>query len=97
MFFFVYVIIISEFCRIGKWGNDGWIGRRKTGIKFGIVEFFGGFGRGDWGREDLGIWREFVGELNQASAMKARAEAWQTANYAGPEAEARTSSARSVG
>ena len=34
--------------------------------------------------------------LNQASAMKARAEAWQTANYAGPEAEARTSSARSV-
>ena len=35
-------------------------------------------------------------ELNQASAMKARAEAWQTANYAGPEAEARTSSARSV-
>ena len=28
--------------------------------------------------------------------MKARAEAWQTANYAGPEAEARTSSARSV-
>ena len=35
-------------------------------------------------------------ELNEASAMKARAEAWQTANYAGPEAEARTSSARSV-
>ena len=35
-------------------------------------------------------------ELNKASAMKARAEAWQTANYAGPEAEARTSSARSV-
>lgn len=35
-------------------------------------------------------------ELNQASAMKARAEAWQTSNYAGPEAEARTSSARSV-
>ena len=39
---------------------------------------------------------ESVAELNQASAMKARAEAWQTANYAGPEAEARTSSARSV-
>ena len=35
-------------------------------------------------------------ELNEASAIKARAEAWQTANYAGPEAEARTSSARSV-
>ena len=35
-------------------------------------------------------------ELNQASAMKARAEAWQTANYAGPEADARTASARSV-
>ena len=28
--------------------------------------------------------------------MKARAEAWQTANYAGPEADARTASARSV-
>ena len=40
MFFFIYVIIISEFCRIGKWGNDGWIGGRKFGIKFGIVEFF---------------------------------------------------------
>ena len=35
-------------------------------------------------------------ELNQASAMKARAEAWQTANYAGPEADARTASARSA-
>ena len=35
-------------------------------------------------------------ELNEASAMKARAEAWQTANYAGPEADARTASARSV-
>ena len=23
---FVYVIIISEFCRIGKLGNDGWMG-----------------------------------------------------------------------
>ena len=34
--------------------------------------------------------------MNQASAMKARAEAWQTANYAGPEADARTASARSV-
>ena len=39
---------------------------------------------------------ESAAELNQASAMKARAEAWQTVNYAGPEAEARTSSARSV-
>ena len=39
---------------------------------------------------------ESVAELNQASAMKARAEAWQTANYAGPEADARTASARSV-
>ena len=39
---------------------------------------------------------ESAAELNRASAMKARAEAWQTANYAGPEAEARTSSARSV-
>ena len=28
--------------------------------------------------------------------MKARAEAWQTANYAGPEADARTASARSA-
>ena len=28
--------------------------------------------------------------------MKARVEAWQTANYAGPEADARTASARSV-
>ena len=28
--------------------------------------------------------------------MKARAEAWQTANYAGPEADARNASARSV-
>ena len=27
-------------------------------------------------------------DLNEASAMKARAEAWQTANYAGPEADA---------
>ena len=35
-------------------------------------------------------------ELNQASAMKARAEAWQTANYAGSEADARTASARSA-
>ena len=35
-------------------------------------------------------------ELNEASAMKARAEAWQTANYAGPEADARTASARSA-
>ena len=39
---------------------------------------------------------ESVAELNQASAMKARAEAWQTANYAGPEADARTASARSA-
>ena len=39
---------------------------------------------------------ESAAELNQASAMKARAEAWQTANYAGPEADARTASARSV-
>ena len=39
---------------------------------------------------------ESAAELNQASAMKARAEAWQTSNYAGPEADARTSSARSV-
>ena len=46
MFFFVYVIIISEFCRIGKWRNDGWMGGRNFGIKFGIVEFFGGFGVG---------------------------------------------------
>ena len=38
---------------------------------------------------------ESAAELNQASAMKARAEAWQTANYAGPEADARTASARS--
>ena len=51
---FVYRIIISEFCGIGKWGNDGWIGRRKIGIIFGILEFFGGLGgviggeRGDW-------------------------------------------------
>ena len=37
---------------------------------------------------------ESAAELNQASAMKARAEAWQTSNYAGPEAEARTSSVR---
>ena len=37
-----------------------------------------------------------VAELNEASAMKARAEAWQTANYAGPEADARTASARSA-
>ena len=61
MFFFIYVIIISEFCRIGKWGNDGLIGRRKTGIKFGFVEFFGGFGVGGLGeREDWEIWRDFV-------------------------------------
>lgn len=39
---------------------------------------------------------ESAAELNLASAMKARAEAWQTANYAGPEADARTASARSV-
>ena len=39
---------------------------------------------------------ESAAELNEASAMKARAEAWQTSNYAGAEAEARTSSARSV-
>ena len=39
---------------------------------------------------------ESAADLNQASAMKARAEAWQTANYAGPEADARTASARSV-
>jgi len=44
MFFFVYIIIISEFCRIGKWGNDVWIGRVETGINFGFVEFFGGLG-----------------------------------------------------
>ena len=42
------------------------------------------------------VYSESAAELNQASAMKARAEAWQTANYAGPEAKARTSSARSV-
>lgn len=35
-------------------------------------------------------------ELNEASAMKARAEAWQIANYGGPESDARTASARSV-
>ena len=35
-------------------------------------------------------------ELNQAGAMKARAEAWQIANYGGPESESRTASARSV-
>lgn len=34
-------------------------------------------------------------ELNTASAMKARAEAWQTSNYGGPEAEARINSAQS--
>ena len=28
---FVYRIIISEFCRIGKWGNDGWMGGGKLG------------------------------------------------------------------
>ena len=39
---------------------------------------------------------ESASELNKASAMKARAEAWQTANYAGAEAEARAASARSV-
>jgi hypothetical protein len=49
---FVYRIIISEFCGIGKWGNDGWIGRRIFGIKFGIVEFFGGFGGGFVGEEE---------------------------------------------
>ena len=55
---FVYRIIISEFCGIGKWGNDGWIGRMIFGIKFGIVEFFGGFGGGFvW---EVGDW-EFVG------------------------------------
>ena len=37
--------------------------------------------------------RYSAAELNEASAMKARAEAWQTANYAGPEADARTASA----
>lgn len=38
---------------------------------------------------------ESAAELNTASAMKARAEAWQTANYGGPEAEARINSAQS--
>ena len=46
---FVYRIIISEFCRIGKWGNEVWMGGGKIGIKLGIVEFFGGFGGGFWG------------------------------------------------
>jgi hypothetical protein len=61
---FVYRIIISEFCRIGKWGNDGWIGRRIFGIKLGIVEFFGGFGGGFVG--EVGDWEfgwEFVWEV----------------------------------
>ena len=39
---------------------------------------------------------ESVVEFNQAAAMKARAEAWHTANYGGPDTEARTASARSV-
>jgi hypothetical protein len=61
---FVYRIIISEFCRIGKWGNDGWIGRRIFGIKFGIVEFFGDFGGGFVGEgEDLEFGGEFVLEV----------------------------------
>lgn len=34
-------------------------------------------------------------ELNEANAMKARAEAFQVANYGGPEAEARINSAQS--
>lgn len=34
-------------------------------------------------------------ELNEANAMKARAEAWQVSNYGGPEAEARINSAQS--
>ena len=46
MFFFVYIIIISEFCRIGKWGNDVWIGRGETGIWSGICGIFWGIWRG---------------------------------------------------
>lgn len=34
-------------------------------------------------------------DLNNANAMKARAEAWQIANYGGPEAESRINSAQS--
>ena len=41
---FVYIIIISEFCGIGKWGNDVEMGGEIFGIKLGIVEIFGGFG-----------------------------------------------------
>nr|QJB20946.1 MAG: DNA pilot protein [Microvirus sp.] len=38
---------------------------------------------------------ESVTEANQAQAMKSRAEAWQISNYAGPLAQAQTSSAQS--
>lgn len=36
-------------------------------------------------------------DLNEANAMKARAEAWQISNYGGPEAAARIHSAESAG
>ena len=55
---FVYRIIISEFCGICKWENEEWIGRRKIGINFGSVEFFGGwFGDFVGEVEDWGFWR----------------------------------------
>jgi hypothetical protein len=57
MFFFVYIIIISEFCRIGKWGNDVWIGRGETGIWSGICGIFWGTWRGIcWVEGGLGVW-----------------------------------------
>ena len=54
---FVYRIIISEFCGIGKWGNEVEMGGEIFGIIFGILEFFGGFGGGFVG--EVGDWVNF--------------------------------------
>ena len=60
---FVYRIIVSEFCRIGKWGNDRWMGGRNFGINFEFVEFFGGWLEDFVGEvENWEIWRGFGGE-----------------------------------
>ena len=57
---FVYRIIVSEFCRIGKWGNDRWMGGRNFGINFEFVEFFGGWLEDFVGEvENWEIWRGF--------------------------------------
>ena len=66
---FVYRIIISEFCRIGKGENDVWIGGIFFWINFEFVEFFWCFGvefvgeREDWEWRWGKVWERRGGTL----------------------------------